>query len=130
MGILTSTRIFAKLFEGESYRAAYLRASNWVGKYVFSSVEVGETFWNIQKVTDSNFPTVRLELYVTLDDGDESERVCKVCEEYNRLFYVDRNPQCDRCKVTKYRERLLAKLRVKKSYRRQQIKRVLDESGE
>lgn len=130
MGILTSARIFAKLFEGESHKAAYTRASNWVGKYVFSGVEVGETFWKIQKVTGTDLPTVKLELYVTLDDEDESEKVCRICEEYGKLFYVNKYPNCDECKTTKYRERLLAKLKVKKAYRRQQLRRTLEEAGE
>lgn len=130
MGILTSTRIFAKRFESESYKEAYLKACNWIGKYLFSKVEVGETFWKIDKATDASLPTVILNVYVTLDDKEESDRTCKVCCEYSNLFYVDKRQHCDTCKKQKYRERLKHRLSVKKSYRRQQLRRELEEAGE
>ncbi|MCX7924150.1 MAG: hypothetical protein N3B21_19400 [Clostridia bacterium] len=111
-----------------SGKEAYLKACRWVAENVIrNEVEIGETFWKIEKVKEASLPTFRLELYATLESGECTKSFCDRCKEYHSSFYLNQQYNCDACNFTAFKLQMEQKLRIKKAYRKERLGRLVGE---
>lgn len=123
-----SLEFFRKDFTSKKdFKTAYLKACKWAAQNIISKVEIGETFWRIEKVKDADLPTCRIVLYAMLEDTDITESFCKACKSFHTAFFVNQEFDCNRCKMQAYKKQIQQKLDIKKAYRKEKLKHVLDE---
>ena len=120
-------KFFSKTFTGETTKEAYLKASNWVGKFIFSKVEIGETFWKIEKI-NTNFPTVKLELYAMLDPSETEKSFCNRCQEFHKSFYINQDYNCNACRMQAYNKNVKDKLNIKRGFRQERLRYLLEKN--
>lgn len=117
--MLMSLEILAKEFSSKSYKDAFLKASKWVATKFVSYNNCLNTTYRIVKL--KQFGTVKLTVYVTLDEQELFDSNCEVCKQVGSLFFSSKKGEsqadkCNNCKVKVYRERELGKLgNVKKA---------------
>lgn len=119
-------KFFEKVFKGEDSKDVYLKACKWIAKNVISTVEIGETFWRIEKERDTDLPTFKLELYAMLDANETGEKFCIKCKEFHRSFFINQDFNCSRCNMKTYKNELEDKLSIKKQWRKERLKYILE----
>lgn len=119
-------KFFMKEFKADTNKDAYLKACKWAGKYIIGKVEIGETFLRYEKVEDASLPTIRLELYCVLEEGELRKNFCNRCEEFHKAFYINQFYNCDRCNVRTYLEDNERKLKIKKNYRKERLEYLME----
>jgi len=124
-----SVKYFAKNFEDEDSKVAYLNACKWLAKNVISKVEVSETLFSIHKVKEADLPTFRLELHCSFNEGKLGKEFCNRCQEFHRSFYINQEYNCNACKVKAYITGIKNKLITKKSYRRERLGYILNDDN-
>lgn len=109
------------------YKAAYLKACKWIAKNIMSKqVEIGETYWKIEKVADTDCPTCHLELYAALDTKDTERIFCDACKDFHCKFYINEEYNCNSCKMKAFKKQHESKLKTKQQYRKERLNIVLD----
>ncbi len=121
-----SEKIFEMTFSNkESISMAYKSACMWLAKNILKRDEIGEVTYKIVKLKNTNLPSVRLELFVSLDEGEIFKTHCEACKEVHKGFYFSgTGPNCNECKLNGFRGREDLALKVKAEYRRKQINRT------
>lgn len=119
-------KFFEKEFKSEESKNAYLKACKWVAKNIISKVEIGETFWNINKVENASLPTFKLELYCMLDESEFRQGFCDKCQQFHKAFYINQFYNCNRCNMKTYTEYAESKLIIKKTYRKERLDYILN----
>ena len=120
--MLFSEKFFEAEFKAPTYKGAYLKACNWLGKNVMGQkdLSVGIT-WTIVKndANDSGVPSVTLTLYATLEEKEFVYRFCRVCKEFHSSFYINQQQNCNNCNMQAYRGQILEKINMKQKYKRE-----------
>lgn len=116
-----------KRFSGETLSEAKTKALKWYGRYAACKKEFSNTMCSLEDVSDGQSPIVALTVYVCLDQKEVQEKHCGVCKEFRGLFYVNNQSNCSRCDVTAFNRRVEEMLHIKKSYDREQLKRIIEE---
>ena len=122
-------KFFTKDFKSnKSKKDAYLEACKFVASNIISKEKNNEkTFWSIsQEKTDSKGFVYRLELYSVIDTSKDKESFCKTCKEFHRSFYMRDEPECSRCNVRTYLDRLNKKIKIKSQYRKEKLSYILN----
>ena len=121
----TVVKIFKKDFQNEKSKQAYLELTKWIALKVIKQVEVGEVLTKITKLTNTELPTFRLELFVMLDTAEMETGFCDKCKEFHKLFYINQQFNCDACNYIAFKHNVNDKLKIKKVLRAEQIKKYL-----
>lgn len=111
----------------ETGKQLYARVNKWVADYIIKKVEVGETFWRVSKVSDSDLPAFKLELYALLDSEEASKNFCNRCKEFHSSFYLNQQFNCDACNYTAFKKQMKEKLQIKKEWRKSRLKLALED---
>ena len=120
--ITYSKEFFKKKFMADTMKTAYMDACKWYDTNVLSKDELHNVQVEFEKGHDeSQFPTVTIHLFATLDEETLRERHCKICRETNSLFYMHTNNNCNKCEANAYQRRTDDMLRVKLEYYRELI---------
>lgn len=114
--------------ENEDSKKTYLNVCKWVAKNIVSKVEIGETFWKIEKVSKSNLPAFRLELYAVLSEKEIQEKFCDKCRSFHSSFYINAQVNCSVCQMQNYIGGIAQKLEIKKNYRKEKLKFLLNKA--
>lgn len=112
--MLVSEKIKEMTFHGNTTKDAYLKACKWYASNVIATGKESNVTCQFEKVKSktSLVCSVRLTLFVTAKEDDVKQRHCDICNEVNKMFYIQGNKnKCDSCKVNPYRERLKEKLK-------------------
>lgn len=120
---------YSRDFVNKDAKKAYLKACEWVAKNVLSKtskVEVSKVTWRISRVSSESLPTFKLELFVTYDESEVSDRMCSVCKELHASFFINEDFNCSRCNKEAYRKKIKSKLDIGSSYFKEQIRQVLE----
>jgi hypothetical protein len=123
----TAVKFYEQLFEHEDSKKAYLMACKWLAKNVISKVEVSDSQYKITKENGTSLPTFKLELFAMLDDKEERKSFCERCREFHKLFYINQQFNCNKCNMMAFQENMKSKLMVKKAYRKDIMKRNLED---
>ena len=121
-----SVKFFEKNFSSEHSKDAYLKACKWLAKYIISKVEIGETFWKIDRLPDTDLPTFKLELHAMLKETDFRKAFCDTCKSFHSSFYLNQQYNCDRCNMTSYYKQAEKKLEIKRQYRVERLKYIME----
>ena len=116
-------KFFEIQFSGENTKEAYLECCRWIAENVLKvKVETGDILEKITKVSDTSFPTFKLELYATLDEKKFREGFCNRCQEFHKAFYLNQQYNCDACNMVAYLKQMEERLKIVKGYRKDQLK--------
>jgi hypothetical protein len=119
-------KFFEKTFTSNISKDAYLKACKWAAKYIIDKAEIGEVLYSVDKVHEADLPTFKIVLYARFNDHDYKESVCKRCQEFHSLFYINQQFNCNRCNLTAYRTQLQQKLEMKKQYRKERLRYLIE----
>lgn len=121
-----SVPLMKKRFTAETLSEAKTKALKWVGKNVMCKKEAHDIMYYFEEGKDTENCVVLI-LYVPLDEGEVRKRHCTICKEFHKSFFINENCNCNECKVRAYQERLDETIKVKKSYYRENLKKILEE---
>lgn len=122
-----SEPLMKKRFTAGSLSEAKTKALKWVGRYVMCKNEVHDIMYHFEEDKETNNCVV-VTLFVSLDEGDVRKRHCEICKEFHKLFFINESFDCNACKAKAYQERLNDTLKPKKSFYREALKRLLEET--
>lgn len=120
-------KFWEEKFEHENSKEAYLSACKWAATNIVNKVEIGDTFWRIIKVEGASLPTFKLELFCLIDEGAHRKEFCDRCKEFHHSFFVNQFYNCNSCNMITYSKSLEKRLNIKKQFRKERIRFVLDE---
>lgn len=113
-------KISERTFEGKTTKDAYLEACKWLSSNIIAMNNSEHVQYTFQKLGNGLAKKIKLTLYVVIDEAEQFEHICKVCEEANNLFYVNGNRyKCYSCKAKIYREQMAEKLKGFKNIMRE-----------
>ena len=118
-------KFYEKTFKSNSYKAAYAKAFNFIGKNIISKAEIEDTFWKVKKVSNLDLPAFKLELYCIIDTKGFDENFCKTCTEFHRAFYINQDTNCGKCNMKAYQNRLKDKIKIKAQYKKERFEYML-----
>lgn len=126
--LIVGTKFFQKIFTGETHKQAYLKTCKWMLENVILAEEIDlhDTYHKVIKLDKEEVPTYRLELYAVLENKTMEEHFCTICKEMHSKFYLNTEYCCAACKQKAYVKQTDHKLRIKKSYRKDLLKRQLN----
>jgi len=120
---------FTKRFSAETKKEAYMSLAKWVATNVVSNQdEIGETFWNAAEDKDANLPTYKLTLFCMLDETERKNKFCNICKTYHKSFFINQDYNCSKCNMISYVARLEEGLSIKKSYRKERLKFLMNKN--
>ena len=112
---------FKKVFSGETQQEAFKRACMWVNENVMENEEVArDTFWSVIPMGD--LPSVELKLTIAINDRAEINTFCNACKEAQRLFYINKPLNCDKCAFNRFEQRKEIKYKKIAKYRNSMFK--------
>lgn len=115
-------KIKSYTFTGQTEQEAYIKGCKQLAKYMASkkysniSVKIRRV-----KVLGSE-AAFEFSLYTNIDAKAEQARVCSMCKEYNRLFYINQERDCAKCQMKQFLQRMQKRASISKSFYRKQIK--------
>ena len=124
-----SEKCYSRDFVNENPKQAYLDACEWVAKTILNKnakLDVKNLLWNISRVESSKTPTFRIEIHVSYDENDISNKTCELCQSVHSSFFINENYNCSRCNKEAYRKRLVQKTTTGCEFFKEKISRVLD----
>lgn len=110
-------------FNGKTTKDAYLKACKWVAKFIVSKEKLENSFIQYRKSKEAN--EVFVDLYAGLSEEEINESFCKKCKEFHTAFFVKNSLDCSQCKNTAYRNQVEDKLKIKKTYRKEQLRKLI-----
>ena len=118
---------FSKTFIENTSKEAYLKACKWVAKNIVSNnnyetKDLKDTFW---KVEEEKQGEMKLTIYCLLDFSEKEKKFCELCQSYHKRFYHNEDRDCSRCNHKAFKSRIYEDLRIKRSYRREILKKKL-----
>lgn len=121
-------RSFYKIdFSSEvSSKDAYLKVCKWMANNIISKVEAGTTTFNIERLSDTDLPTFRLELFAMLEEDNIEEDFCNICREFHCSFYIKDKHDCNNCNMKAFNTRCKDKLQIQSNFRKEKMKLMLD----
>lgn len=105
-------------------KSAYLSACKWYATNIISKAEFANVHVKFVKEGKSEYPTVTIYLFAVLDGEQEvMAQHCKLCKEFNGLFYINRTTECDKCEVGKFQSHLEEKSAIKTSWYKELLRK-------
>lgn len=105
--MIISQEIYHRTFSGKNTKEAYFNATKWLASNVIAvnnSEHISYTFSKVGKEINKD---VKLTIYVMVNEPECFDRVCKVCKEATKSFFMhDNRYLCENCRAKVYRERL------------------------
>lgn len=120
-----SQKFFSKQFGGSTKKDAYLKACKWYATNVLSKDELHNV--QVEFVKDEQFPTVTIHLYAVLTEDEIQAEHCRICKEFNSLFYIRQATDCAKCTMQGYCNRQKQKMAVKVAYYKKCLNRRLND---
>lgn len=109
--MLVSEKIEEKIFYGSNIKDAYLKACKWISTNIIAVNNSNNMTYKIEKSKDNYEVSVKVTIYVTIDEGEMFERHCAICKETTGAFFMKQNKfMCETCKLLPYRKRIKEKL--------------------
>lgn len=124
---LYTLKFFEASFKNEESKKAYLKACQWLAENIISKVEMEDILFKVKKVKDSDLPTFKVELYITLEEEQFVDSFCARCKEFHSSFYLNQQYNCDACNMQSFRKGLNQKLGIKKSYNKEKLRAILED---
>ena len=124
-----SVEFYRRRFKAKTPKAAYLKACKWIARYVVGKrVEAdAEITYSIKLVEEkAGLPTYELVLRCNIDVKQVRKGFCEACEQFHHSFYINDQLNCTSCKMQAYLAQSKQKLLVKKQYRKERLKYLLN----
>ncbi len=106
-------------FKATSEKEAYLMGCKKMAK-IIATKKYQNLTTKIINCGDNLFQFI---VYTMLDITDEQRNFCKMCKEMHCSFFINEDYNCARCNYKSFMRRMLEKLRISKSYYREQFKK-------
>lgn len=120
-----SEPLMKKRFTAGTLSEAKTKALKWVGKYVMCKDEIKNIMYHFEEDKGVHNCVV-VTLFVSLDEKELREKYCNICKEFHRSFFINENFNCNECKAMAYQKRMAEMLKVKKSFYRETLKKILE----
>lgn len=121
--MMVSIAFYSRKFEGETRKKAYFKAMNWVAKNIVHKDENKETTFQVEEIKGLVFPSYKVTLYCSLPSTDEESKFCDSCKSYHKSFFINQEYNCSSCKHKAFVKRMDDRLKIKKSYRVEKLKK-------
>lgn len=122
-----SEPLMKKRFSGESLSEAKVKALKWIGKNVMCRKEAHDIMYYFEEDKE-NENCIVVTLFVSLDEAEVMSKHCTICKEFHKLFYINENINCNECRARAFHDRMNETLKVKKSFYRGELKKILEEA--
>lgn len=107
-------------FKATDEKSAYLK-----GCKKLASVMASKKYRNITtKIVNMGENTFQFVVYTMLDITEEQSHFCKMCKEMHCSFFINEDYNCSRCNYKTFMKRMQEKLRISRSYYREQFKKM------
>lgn len=116
-----SEELLSMKFVGNNMKDAYMKAVKWYASNVLAKDELHNVCVEYEK--DKQSPTVTIHLYVTLEEEEVRQSHCNVCRDFHHSFFINEVENCNSCNVLGYQRRLEQKIKVKRDYYRELLRR-------
>jgi len=116
--MLMSIKILEREFTAESSNQAFKKAASWIANKIIKNKDFNNITWNMS-VTSPGVCT--LILYGGLDTVKDEKSFCEICKSFHSSFYINEEYYCPSCNHKAFINRMNEKLKVKKSYCKEQI---------
>lgn len=94
-------------FSDKISKQAYLKACKWLAVKVYGKEELSKyVSVKIRKMQDTQLPTFKVMLYITVSEKDQKNGYCDKCKSLHTVMYSVDKPECQLCKVEGYRKTL------------------------
>jgi len=115
MKAITYGKEFFKMkFTADTMKKAYMDACKWYATNVLSKDELHNVQVEFEKGHDEQqSPTVTIHLFATLNEEELREKHCRICREFNSLFYINKQVNCDKCDTKAYQKRTDEMINIK-----------------
>lgn len=113
--------VISKSFIGDNMKDAYMKAVKWYATNILAKDELHNIYVEYEK--DKQSPTVTVHLYATLEEEEVRQSHCAICKEFHRSFFINETENCNCCNVSGYQRRLEQKMKVKKDFYREVLRR-------
>lgn len=109
-----SEKVLEQVFEGKNAKSAYLKCCKWVSTNIIAKNNSENITYKIEKINRSGLVySVKLTVYITVDEELIHEHNCDVCREMSSSFFMQQNKYlCETCKMQPYRRRMKEKLEL------------------
>lgn len=120
---LYTSKIGQKEFSATTRKEAYLKAIKWVANNIVSKDELSDVL--VKYIRNEQFPTITVELYVSISQTEIRKRHCEICKESHAQFYINEYTNCDWCNAKGFQRRTDEMMKTKRQFYRQKISKVI-----
>lgn len=117
--IVYSEKIFQKTFSNEVSKDAYLEACKWLAKTVYSKGDLPRYITvrinKSDKKVKNKFVFI-VEVFATIEEEEIHENFCHKCKQLHTIFYSIDKPECCKCNMFVYRQKVADSIKVMKGY--------------
>jgi len=123
-----SREFYKKSFTADTMKLAYMSAVKWYATNVLSKVEFANVHVQFIKESKSKYPTITIHLFA-VQDGEKGvmSQHCQCCKEMHRSFFINEDTHCSRCSAAGFQRRLEEKIKTKKNYYKEMLRKRLEE---
>lgn len=117
--IVYSEKIYEKSFTDTISKNAYMKACKWLAINVYGKgdlpkyITVKLTKQQTKKKDKTKFI---VELFATINENEVQENFCYKCKHLHTIFYSIDKPECQKCNMFVYRQRLSEQLKGIKEF--------------
>ena len=122
--ILFSEEFARKDFTADSMKKAYMDACKWYASNILSNDILKDINVSFEKLNESQ-PTIRIHLVMPLKLSVVKKNHCDICKETHKMFYLNDNVDCNRCKINAFEWRMTEMLKNKKAAYRETLSKIL-----
>lgn len=127
--ITYSEKVYEKSFSNEVSKQAYLDACVWLAKHVYSRGNlpnyISVKIVKAEKKIKNKF-VFKVEVFATIEEDKVYENFCYKCKQMHTIFYSIDKPECCKCNMFVYRQRIAENMQGVKSH----ISEILEELDE
>lgn len=117
--IVYSEKIYEKSFSNEVSKQAYLNACAWLAKHILSKGDlpkyVTTRIVKQEKKVKNKF-VFNVEIFVTIDEAEVHDNFCHKCKQLHTIFYSINKPECSKCNMFVYRQKIADNIKNIKNY--------------
>lgn len=117
-------KVFVKDFVGENKKETYLKMWKWTASNILSaSAGIKDVMFDVEQIElGEDKVKFRLTVYVSLEEKEVNDTLCRVCKELHSSFFLS-SESCNLCRAQAYRNRMVDKIGIKKRYFKEKFRR-------
>lgn len=122
--MLITEKYFEKSFVGKTAKEAYLKACKWISLNIISQktpMDILQTSFSIDVIKEAEKPTVKVEIFCSLDEGQHRKEHCKRCKMFHSSVFHNQYYNCDKCSLKAHAQNMESKLKIKKEFRKKKL---------